>query len=1117
MAEMKWTFEQKAAIHTRNSNLLVAAAAGAGKTAVLVERIIQTITDQDNPNDIDSLLVVTFTNAAATEMRERIASAISKRLEETPDSSKLLRQLTLLNKASITTIHSFCLEVIRNNFQNLDIDPGFRIADETETVLLKLEVLQELFEEIYEREEVDPNFLNLLESYAGNRDDQALQNMVLNLYDFIQSNPWPERWLNTMTSLFNPSEQGDLSTTSWGKELLSSAQLELQGLKNMMEKALDVIQDEPGLEKYYPVFREEASVIDELLQLCSSPNNKKWDLIYESLQKFHFATLPRASKECNPQQRDYVKDIRDTVKKRISDLKGKVITSTSEETWQDIEILYPLMKCLSELVKEFTLRYATKKSAKSIVDFNDLEHFCLQILTEQDENGKRKPSKVAMGYRERYVEILVDEYQDSNDVQETIIQMISKEDAGRPNVFMVGDVKQSIYRFRQANPELFQSKYEKYHTINNKEDHTDLFCKILLYKNFRSRKEIVQAVNFVFQQIMSKSVGELEYTDSEALNAGADFPPLEDPASVTGGEVELHLLQTKPGDNHSVMESVQEESDLDSDSDENVEILDNIQREARLVVQRIHSLMQPDQDGKLFYIQDKESKKYRPVEYRDIVILLRTTSKWADVFVEELMNQSIPAFADTGAGFFKTVEVQVILSLLQIIDNPLQDIPLLAVLRSPIASFTTDELAELRLADRKGLLYDALRTLAEKGEGQTALKAKKFLTDLQKWRDMAYYMSTDRLLWQLYQETGYFGAVGAMPAGQQRQANLRILFERARQFEETSFKGLFNFIYFIDKLKSGKGDMGSAKMLGEKDNVVRIMSIHKSKGLEFPVVILSGCGKRFNLQDTNKNILIHHKLGFGPDVVDYRKRMAYPSIPKLAIREKIRLETLSEEMRILYVALTRAKEKLILTGTVKDITKALEKWLKCTNGTSEKLPAYQMMRANNYLDWIGPAVLRHKNTRDLPEIKGLYSELSPVIEDPSRWSINTYYEQELLATVIKEEQDEQEFLAWLNDLSTKGFNSEPESDYESDTDASTFDVNRYNEELNREIVKRLSWQYPFSKLTKLPAKVTVTELKRWYEDSDEGMGTLSESVPSLVKKPLFLEKKRVLHQPKKGP
>ncbi|GAE90736.1 ATP-dependent nuclease [Acetivibrio straminisolvens JCM 21531] len=863
-----WTDEQREAITGNEKNLLVAAAAGAGKTAVLVERIIRKITDEENPVDIDRLLVVTFTNAAATEMRERIGEAISEKLEENPGSANIQRQLTLLGKASITTIHSFCLEVIRSNFQQINIDPGFRIADETESQLMKLEALNEVFEEQYENE--NTGFFELLECYGGNRDDKELQDMVLNLYNFIQSSPWPGEWLEKMTECMNVPEGTDFGKTLWGRVLLQSVKTELEGLKEMVSRALEILKDALGLEKYQAVYMEDLANIEAMLKLLNEDSDMQWDRTFNALQGIEFAVLPRCGKGVDKDKQEIVKKIRDDVKQSIKRLREKVVTSVSNDINNDMKVLYPKMKCLASLVEQLAGKYAKKKSRKSVVDFNDLEHFCLEILTEKQEDGSILPSKTAILYRERFEEILVDEYQDSNLVQEAIINMISKGDDKSPRVFMVGDVKQSIYRFRQARPELFLDKYNMYFP-----DKGNPSRKILLFKNFRSRREVVDAINFLFKQIMSVGVGELDYTDTEALNAGAVFDENEREDMTVGGEAELHLIQTDGVDYISAGENEGEEGQKDEGEEEDEEMLDNVQCEARLVGRRILELMKPDENGRYFCIFDKAKEEYRRVEYRDIVILLRTTRNWAEVFADELSVMGIPVFADTGTGFFKTVEVQVMLSLLQIVDNPLQDTPLLSVLRSPIAGFSTDELAELRIADKRALLFDALNKLAESGQTGAARKASAFLENLQKWREMSLYMSTDRLLWQLYNDTGYYSIVGAMPAGEQRQANLRILYERARQFEETSYKGLFNFINFIDKLKSSRGDMGSAKILSENDNVVRIMSIHKSKGLEFPVVIVAGCGKKFNLQDMNKTILLHHELGFGPDVVDHKLRLSW--------------------------------------------------------------------------------------------------------------------------------------------------------------------------------------------------------------------------------------------------
>ena len=1090
MSNTQWTEEQLCAITEKNCNLLVAAAAGAGKTAVLVERIIRKITDEKEPVDIDKLLVVTFTNAAAAEMRERVGQAISKVLEQDTGSRQMQRQLALLGKASITTIHSFCLEVIRGNFQHLDIDPDFRIADETESSLMKMEALNELFEEQYEKED-SQEFLELLECYGGNRDDQMLMDMVLNLYNFIQSSPWPRHWLDEMTESLHVPSGSDFSQTLWGQVLTDSVILELEGLKEMMAHGVQMLKKAAGLEKYLVVFNEDLLNIENLLRLFKDTSTQPlWDLMFHELQSLGFATLPRASKEADKEIQETVKGIRDQVKKSIKKLCEKFVTSPSADIIADLGILYPKMKCLAGLVVGLSEKYAQKKSRKSVVDFNDLEHFCLEILSEKGEDGNIRPSKVALSYRERFNEILVDEYQDSNLVQEIIISMISRGESENPNVFMVGDVKQSIYRFRQARPELFLHKYNTYSARKGSP------CrKILLYKNFRSRKNVVDAVNFIFKQVMSQKAGELDYTDEEALNPGAVFAENSSEDLVVGAETELHLMGTgnKEG---AAFEETEEMPEQEEEPGEEEEILDKIQCEARLVAQRIHELLKPDSEGKYFAVYDKSKGKYRKAEYRDFVILLRTTKNWSEIFTDELALMGIPSFADTGSGFFKTIEVQVILSLLQIIDNPLQDIPLLSVLRSPIVSFSAGELAELRLIERKGPLYNALKRLALKSEKETSEKAAAFLERLAKWREWSLYLSTDQLIWQLYNDTGYYAMAGAMPFGEQRQANLRILFERARQFEETSYKGLFNFINFIDKLRSSRGDMGSAKILNENDNVVRIMSIHKSKGLEFPVVFLSGCGKKFNMQDMNKSILFHQDLGFGPDVVDHKLRLSWPSAPKQAIREKIKGETLSEEMRILYVALTRAREKLIITGSVNDVSKAVAGWMSMAGSPGERFPAYEMLKAKNYLDWICPALLRHKGCGELRQSASMGAEYKGLLlDDPSRWSVKRWDKTDVTMGKLSEESGESEFISWLEGLAKE----------------------KGDERLGEEIHRRLSWVYPYEKTAGIPAKVSVTELKRRFDpQKSDDSGNMSVYVADLIKKPLFLEEKKGLSAAERG-
>ncbi|PYG87613.1 DNA helicase/exodeoxyribonuclease V subunit A [Ruminiclostridium sufflavum DSM 19573] len=1110
MPEMKWTKEQYAAITENNCNLLVAAAAGAGKTAVLVERIIQKIIDEKTPVDIDSLLVVTFTNAAATEMRERIGAAISKAIEGNKAVKSMQRQLALLSKASITTIHSFCLEVIRNNFQSIDIDPKFRILDETEAALLKSEALDELFEEIYENEENNEDFFELLESYGSNRDDRRIQELVLNIYGFVQSCPWPQKWLDKQIESYKLDLEMDFADTVWGKILLEAVKMRLEGLRDIMEQACSRLKFALGLEKYLPVFEEDADALCSLLNIFDAAVRKDihgnegaissaWDRIHDCLVNIEFGTLPRCAKEADKQVQEEVRKIRDELKAYIRNLKEEVFLFRSQEIISDLSKMYPVLKCLTRLVSAFENKYAVKKNQRASVDFNDLEHFCLKILSGTDEEGNLCPTEAAKAYKEKYSEILVDEYQDSNSVQEIIINMISKEDAGTPNVFMVGDVKQSIYRFRQARPELFLDKYNSYSGQEK-----GLYRKILLFKNFRSRKEVIDGVNLIFKQIMSEGVSELDYTDSEKLNPAAVFPANNEEGRKTGGKVELHLIETASS-NDSAGEALEnggyeEETDMSENNDE-AEILDNLQKEARVVADRIAELLRPDGKGRKFSVLDKKTNKYRDLQFKDIVILLRTTKNWTDVFTEELMKSGIPTFADTGNGFFKTPEIQVILSLLQIIDNPYQDIPLLSVLRSPIAGFSTGDLAELRLADRKSSLFEALNVLAS-GEKESSLKARNFLGKLKEWRDMSMYMSTHKLIWQLYNDTGYFSIAGAMHDGERKQANLRVLFERALQFESTSYKGLFNFISFIDKLKTNKGDMGSAKILGENDNVVRLMSIHKSKGLEFPVVFLCGCGKKFNFQDMYKGILLHQELGFGPDFVDYKRRIKYPSAPKLAIGQRLKTETLSEEMRILYVGMTRAREKLIITGAVNSLEKSAKKWLDLSRAKQEKFPAYDILKAQNYLDWLCPSIMRHCSYDSLKG-EGFFFKEAAVPEvlsgvrlhssgEEIPWDLSAHNGREAAAPiVVRQEENHIDTAEWLK----------------SDNRADLISIN--------EIKRRLNWKYQYGSFASIPSKISVTEIKRFFNINNEGEDTPINKQSS-IKKPLFLQEKKGLSSAEKG-
>lgn len=1089
--ETKWTDEQLLAIETRGKNLLVAAAAGSGKTAVLVERIIKIITDDNNPVDIDKLLVVTFTNAAASEMRERIGDAISKKLEEMPDSKMLQRQLALLNKSNITTIHSFCLDIIKNNFHLIDLDPGFRIGDETECTLIKQDVLIELFEDKYDKE--DEGFLNLIEAYCTNRDDERLKEIVLKLYNFSMSGPWPSVWLREKAQEFNINSLDELEKASWYKVLKESLYLDLNNAKNGLDEAIKICEEDSDLAPYLLNLKPELNGIENAINSL----NLNLEQIYKAIKDIEFAYRIKTVKKGLGDELDKkkVKSLRDDVKKKINQIKGGVFSVSLDETLNGIKNMYPIIKSLTELVIEFSDRYVKKKMERVILDFNDLEHLCLKILTCNDENGEVYASSVAQKFREKFEEVLVDEYQDSNNVQETIISMVSRKDLDNPNVFMVGDVKQNIYRFRQAKPELFLEKYNSYSEEDNKKNR-----KIMLYKNFRSREEVIKGVNFIFKSLMSKTVGELDYTDKEALNLGASYDEINkdnvyfqdnefidlDKIEVSGA-LELHILD-KSSDFEDGKNEINDEDDKENDNEED---LSAVAIEARIIAKRIKELINPS-DGKCFMVFDKNLNRYRKITYKDIVILLRSTKNWADTIVEELSFGGIPVYADINTGYFQTIEIRTIMSLLHIIDNPMQDIYTIASMRSPIFAFTSEELADIRILNRDNYFYLNVKDIAEDVYDERINKSLKdkcvyFIEKIGSWREKSLYMPIDEFLWYLYSDTSYYGYVGAMVNGIQRQANLRILFQRAKQYEQTSFKGLFNFINFINKLRKSSGDLGTAKILGENEDVVRIMSIHKSKGLEFPVVFLSGCGKQFNLRDINDSLLFHEELGIGADCIDIKKRIRYTTLQKYAIKKKFELETLSEEMRILYVALTRAKEKLIITGSSYNLQKDIDACYKAgVKGFNKVIPS-ELLKQKSYLKWIMTALIKHKDGDILRQGKNEFVEIS---DDLSSWKINFHKKSD--------------------------FGRENVEDSIEKKNISILSLNYSNFEVDEEIRKRLEFRYKYRDVCSVPSNISVSDIKKAEEEIFEPQAENLFSEEKNRKKPRFIMEEKGLSKAEKG-
>ena len=947
---VSWTTEQQQVIDLRNRNILVSAAAGSGKTAVLVERIVKIITDKNHPVDIDHLLIVTFTNAAAAEMRERIGNAIEKALDEQPGDEHLLRQLTLIHNAQITTIDSFCLYVVRNHFHEIDLEPNFRIGDEGELKLLREDVLGRVLEQNYE--EPSEAFSDFVEGYASGRTDAALNEMILQLYEFSRSYPWPEKWLDSFVGIYRIENREELDRAEWLAPLTQNIRFVLKDCEQLLKQALAITQQDDGPDMYEKAVQSDLEKYEGLSRLTSfcELSGALSDIKYDRLASSR-------GFEGDPDKLELVKSLREQAKDVVKKLCRQYFFCSPEMMIEQLERTEPMLEEVVRLTKQFADEFAAAKRRKNLVDFHDVEHFALQILVDEETE---KAKKTAEEFRDTFEEIMIDEYQDSNEVQETLLRSISREERGENNIFMVGDVKQSIYRFRLARPELFMKKYDSYSLEESTTQRIDL------HKNFRSREEVLTCTNDIFYKIMARSLGNVEYDAEAALYPGASYP-------VSADFIPEILL-----------------ADSNDELLEDTELTDKKTLEAKIVAEEIKHLMKTQP------VTDKEAGTLRAARYSDIVILLRSLSGWADSLVEVLNENGIPAHTVSSTGYFSTVEVQTVLSMLRLLDNPRQDIPMAAVLRSPMAGLTDEELAVLRLEDGSVPFHEAVLELAEglyEEDGQKEIsdseadseadqkqgrnadgkkeddiettahrKLLKFYKKYRQLRQLVPDTPIHELIEIILRETGYGHYVAAMPAGNRRTANLNMLLEKAAAYEKTSYKGLFHFVRYIDELQKYDVDFGEADMVGENEDVVRIMSIHKSKGLEFPIVIVSGMGKNFNKQDTRSKMVLHPELGIGLDYMDGKKRIKSPTIAKKAIAKQIDLENLGEELRVLYVALTRAKEKLILTGTLKDAPEKLEFFRQQANlSKAADRPLSYLTRegASGYLDWILPAVLSY--------------------------------------------------------------------------------------------------------------------------------------------------------------
>lgn len=1025
---VSWTTEQQQVIDLRDRNILVSAAAGSGKTAVLVERILKRLTDPVRPVDVDHLLVVTFTKAAAAEMKERIRESLEKLMESGETDERILRQATLVHSAQITTIDSFCQSVIRDHFHRIDLDPGFRVAEEGELTLLMQDVMEEFLEEKYA--EKSEAFLRFVEAYATGRDDKKLEEMILKLYSYSRSYPDPEGYLETCRASYRLEEDGQLPL-ELQRQVCEDVKRRLEDLDRMLDEAREIAGEADGPFMYDEMLEKDQMLLQKLLD--AAEEEQPLSAMYQASEgirtKKGFQALSRKkSDQVDPEKRELVKEIRDQVKKLAVEICKDYFYESPEEQAQELSNCQEPMEVMTELVREFGQKFAEAKADRNLIDFGDMEQFALKILAEKQADGTWKPTQAAEEYQERFEEIMIDEYQDSNMLQETILTSVSRAGRGQQNMFMVGDVKQSIYRFRLSRPDLFMDKFDRY-TLEESENQ-----RIDLHKNFRSREEVLEGVNFVFRQIMHKDLGGVEYDDRAALYPGAIFPEFPGKTGAEKINLDCELILNDIGK--------EEKESL------NLEETDR-ELEAKTVAIRIRQLLA---EG---LVLDKETGEYRRPSYKDIVILTRSVRGWADIFSEVLKEEGIPVYAGKTEGYFETYEVALLLDYLKILDNPRQDLAMTAVLTSPLCGMNSEQLAQIRNAFPEVPFHEAVQACAEEAfseertgevevptdfpEKETKESLKKLWKDFKYFREKVPYTAIYDLLWEILNRTGYYHLMSVMPGGEQRQANLDMLLNQAAAFEQTSYKGLFHFVRYIEQLKRYEIDYGEASVTDEQMDAVRLMSIHKSKGLEFPIVFVCGMSKRFNRQDSMGAVVLHPELGVGIDSVDLEQRTKTVTLQKKMIQHAVNLENLGEELRILYVAMTRAKEKLILTGALANAEEKLNKESGATTFSAR-------YKANSYLDWLLMAL---KNREE----KTPFSIRIRKVEEMAT---------ETAQVAVAESMAREELLQWKPGKETP-------SDWMKET------------------IRQMEYQYPYKDAQQMKLKFTVSELKkRDYLEEEAG-------------------------------
>lgn len=1119
---MNWTDAQKKVIDARHCNLLVSAAAGSGKTAVLVERIIRMICDKENPINIDELLVVTFTKAAAAQMRDKIEQALSGMLEKEPANEHIIRQLNYINQANILTIDSFCYQVVKEHFHLLGIDPGVRVGEAGELGLLREEVLSNVMESFYEN---NKDFVEFSDAFSADKKDDNIEEYILKVYTICSSYPRPSEWICQGKRNLHIESEEDFNRLTFVQKYFDEIHQTARGVRDKLQMALDLARDVDG-----PLYMEKALLSDVLLveDLIAA---KTYSRFYD-LTQVKFANIGRGKKgEYDEEVADRIKKIRDEYKKQINNvLEAFSLPFTS--VIQQFQKQEAMLCALLDVTECFRQEYLKEKLNHGILEFSDVEHLALQVLCKKyDEEGQPVPSDIGREMAENFREILIDEYQDSNYLQEAILQCVSRIYQGKNNIFMVGDVKQSIYSFRMARPDLFMEKYHSYETGEEGN------CrKLLLKNNFRSRKNVLQTINYIFYQIMGEDLGGIEYTAEEELVPGNTFPDISEDS------VELLLGESKDFTflgNDEVEFAGKKEEILD----ENLEDIGKMELEASIVARRIQGLL--GRDGSTPYqVTDKvtdqktgeEHTVLRDVCLRDIVILFRAPASFQQIFSEVLMGYDIPVKIQNENGYFDTTEIQLLLSVLRVLDNPFNDVEVAAVLRSYFAGFRNEDLALLSLVkkyldewreknkqadgDTRGYLYTVIGVLAqypalktkeenalegvfseEKEDGVTWVlenrlseysekildelcpKCTRFLEFVEEFQEKKIHQSVGQLLEDIYYHTGYYYYVKAMPEGKQRVRNLDLFYEEAKGFEKGAFQTLFDFLIYIDKILKKSISLGGDPAPENSDNVVRIMSIHKSKGLEFPVVFLSGTGKNFNLMDTKTPLIIHPDYYIGAKYVDTRNRCGNDTFGRRALASLMLTQSIAEELRIFYVGLTRAKEKLILTGVTPDMISLIRQYEEIAGRKEQKLSYAMVHTARNYLDLIVMSFIRnttfHQGMQQVrkrldeksKEILSADYSLGVTMDEPSiHLQVQVFDFRSLLVHHIQS-------------------HAEKQVNRKSNLERLEAAPAVYMEQLK----KRLSWTYSNEFLTSQKSKLSVTEIKRMYETDYEPSDVVEHS------------------------